>query len=233
MAYTLQDSYEGSAINGTSVSSNTWGLQTFTASSSYTATKLGFYGYKADDGSTGTVTIGIYATAAGLPTGGALGFYTSDISTMAESPTEDWFEVVLSSGVALTSGTVYAIVLSYAIATGTPITVRLNASNVYANGARIRSTDGGSSWSTPGGDARFRVYSGSDVEYIDVTGTITGSGTVSATIFQQIQNVTGTIAGTGSISGGGAGSATVTSYKPIFKKRLIAIGNDRLFYEDL
>ncbi len=234
MAYTLEISYntgDGSAVVAQGAY---WRGQTFTTVGGFDVTRIGLKQYRL--GTPGDCTVSIWDTTGEVPSGGALVSKTQSGNGLTTDSNGEWIYYTFASAYTLSALHKYAIVISVpdGDASNYVANRRDTTTPTYADGRYVTSSNSGSSWTSDSGiDLMFEVYSGSDVEYTDVTATITGSGTVVATTFQQIQNVTGTIVGTGSVTGGGAGSATVTSYKPIFKKRLIAIGNDRLYYEDL
>ena len=85
----------------------------------------------------GTVTCKIYETLLGKPTGTALGTGTATSSTGV-----GWIDFVLSSGVRVNSGTVYAMVFSSASA----VRLRYNQSGTYTAGFPYASTDSGVTW---------------------------------------------------------------------------------------
>ena len=68
---------------------------------------------------TGNLTVGIYATSGGRPTGAALVSGTIDSSTISATPTV--YEITLGSGYDLTASTVYAIMLTQTGTNSTPL----------------------------------------------------------------------------------------------------------------
>ena len=98
----------------------------------------------------GTVTCKIYETLAGKPTGTALGTGTATSSTGV-----GWIDFVLSSGVRVNSGTVYAMVFSSASA----VRLRYNQSGTYTAGFPYASTDSGVTWTAhTNGDFLFTEW---------------------------------------------------------------------------
>lgn len=145
----IDDTSKG-AIFGTG-----WRGQVFTASSSYSATS--FKVLLSTNGAPGTLTGGLYAVGASKPTGAALATATFDGNTLTS--TSVWVEFVLSTGVALTSGTQYALV--FAAPSGNSsnaLTLRAKAPGDYAGGSYVFSSNSGTSWSTDTGDIMFQVY---------------------------------------------------------------------------
>jgi hypothetical protein len=87
--------------------------------------------------------------AAGDPTGGDLASGTTNGDTLAVYPSYTEREISLGAGVALTSGTQYAIVVR-AVNAGADLArwaYSIPPNNTYANGLYVSSTDSGSSWS--------------------------------------------------------------------------------------
>jgi hypothetical protein len=69
------------------------------------------------------------------------------------------------------------------------------------------------------------------VSFIDAEASITGTGSVEGTVDEVIDAI-GTITGTGSLTAS-ADSTSVVGVRPILKVYLVAVGNDRVFYEEL
>jgi len=96
--------------------------------------------------------------AAGDPTGDDLCVGTTDGNTLPETPTWTNREISLGAGVALVSGTQYAIVVRSATSEVEWVTV---AGDNYANGSSYLSDDAGDSWSIDTGyDNWFQTYAG-------------------------------------------------------------------------
>ena len=68
--------------------------QTFTPSANWTITSVGLYLYKF--GNPGTLTLNIYATSGGLPTGGILAFGTTNADTLPTASPGELREITLS-----------------------------------------------------------------------------------------------------------------------------------------
>lgn len=136
-----------------------WDAQTFTPSQQHKIAKVKLRLYRV--GSPGTITVGIKATSAHLPTGDDLCAGTTDGDTLTTDTAGEWREIALGSGYTLTAGTKYAIVLR--ISGGSTSDCirwrRLFDSPTYAGGNRASSLNGGSSWVTESTtDMMFEEY---------------------------------------------------------------------------
>ena len=112
--------------------------------------------------STGTaadITVGLYATSSGIPTGSALA--TATISSFT-STTPQWYAADFAAPYQTTGGTTYALVLSSdsASATNTFICVG-QAVGTYSGGGYSVSTNSGTAWAAVGApDLLFIEYFG-------------------------------------------------------------------------
>jgi hypothetical protein len=97
-------------------------------------------------GYSGTATAQVYALSGGLPTGSALGTSSPLAYSSGELP------FTFSSPVSVTPGTSYAIVLNVSGSTGIIMNVIIQSVD-----PGIVSTNGGSTWSAPGGNTRYSV----------------------------------------------------------------------------
>lgn len=103
----------------------------------------------------GSSTVAIYATSGGLPTGAALGTATTILNSAITSG-DNTFS--FTTPVAVTPGTVYAIVWSSGISSGGTLAWNYQNTNVYASGQRCTSSNSGSSWTADANsDFRFTV----------------------------------------------------------------------------
>jgi len=236
----LQDNYPGTAepyfalvINA----ANDWGGQSFTTSSSYTLESIEIYCKKGSGDNVGTIDVELYTVdGSGHPdTKVAQG-------TIADGSISDsaygWISCTLGTPYVVSTTTKYCIVVH-----GTS----LSASNVlywsfdddgfgssaFAGGDQEWSTDGGSSWLTETTqDQLFKCYD--TVDYVDIaaTGGGTGGGSAALTLESFVD-----IAGTGGGTGGGSadlymlGMPTGTAGVTYVYRRLVAAGNDEIFYE--
>ena len=142
---------------------SSWECQTFTPFDSYTATSIKLKCYRNDASATGTVTIGIRAVDGDKkPTGANLDSGTIDVSGLGTSSPGAWATVTLTSGLALTAGTRYALVIySSDISASDFVYFRTSSTTNYAFGTRGYSSNAGSSWSLYAGntsDVVFKIY---------------------------------------------------------------------------
>lgn len=148
--------------------------------------------------------------ATGDPTGADLASGTTDGNTLPQVGTWEEREITLGAGVALTSGTKYAIVVRAASATpGDDIHWISVSGNGYANGNNLTSDDSGSSWTsftawdswfktkasavekdiyTPGGEGSFDNFSATD--WVAQSFTASSSYTITSVILK-MQRFTG------------------------------------------
>lgn len=134
--------------------------QTFTVGADdIVATEIGFEIYNAG-AVTGDLVWELYATSGGDPTGAALASTGNiNVSTLPVGP-GTLTTASLLVPVKLTAGTTYAVVSRQGTtALSGNLTRRGSASDIFAGGNEISSTDSGSTWSQDPGDANFRVNS--------------------------------------------------------------------------
>ncbi|HXJ76393.1 MAG TPA: hypothetical protein VNM37_26275, partial [Candidatus Dormibacteraeota bacterium] len=152
---------------GGGIDTTTFGGQTFTPSLSGNLVKADINLFCS--GCTGTVpnlTLSVRATSGGLPTGADLA--TTSI-TGFNNGTAVFYTAVFGAPLAVTAGTQYALVIrpTTAPSAGTYALTRSGTAglgaDVYADGDRVASSDGGATWFIPatGGvstDTGFRTY---------------------------------------------------------------------------
>lgn len=103
---------------------------------------------------TGTLSMSVYATAAGVPDGAALGTSdTIDLSTLGVTAQQVVFR--FATPIPLSALTMYAFTF-LSNHTGGPLRFQAT-SDVYSGGTRVVTTDGGASWSTNTLDMRFAL----------------------------------------------------------------------------
>ncbi len=144
--YITGDDGFGQILSVDLVDDQYWAAQTFTPAISHTITNVNLLLYRAN--SPGTITVSIKATAAGVPSGADLISGTTDGNTLTTNTAGEWRTISLGSGISLTSGTQYAIVVREAGGTIQDI-VRWrsdNSSPGYAGGSYVTSADSGSTW---------------------------------------------------------------------------------------
>ena len=124
---------------------NNWEAQTFTPQVNHSIGKVYIRVFRT--GSPGTVTVGIYATSGGLPTGSALVTNTINGNDLPEVSPGVW-KLIIFAPTALAAATKYAIVVSASSGDlSNYLCWRADASSpAYTGGARCYSADGGSNW---------------------------------------------------------------------------------------
>ena len=234
MAYTLQDSYTTGYDQDSTFYAAYWYGQTFTANSAYSISRVSLPLKRV--GSPGTLTVSIRATTAGLPTGADLCSATMDPAGIATSYA--WHDFDFSPAAALSSGTVYAIVLRTATGDSSNL-IGIQADNsspAYAGGAFIYSLNSGASWTALGTrDLLFETYSGSDAAFIELTatGAMTSGGSAALTYFEVV-----TLAATGAITSSGTAdlSYIITMHGDYTSKHetthLVVAGSNSIWVED-
>lgn len=162
MAYTVKD-YNNTGNNATDdVYGTAWVSQTFTAGSTYTATRLRLKLYRV--GSPGAVVVSLRATSAGSPTGSDLCVGVLSGNDLTTDTAGAWYSIMLGSGTSITSAGVYAVVIR---ATSGDVSNKIvwnvydTGSGNYAGGSVFTSANSGSSWSADTSqDGMFETYSG-------------------------------------------------------------------------
>jgi len=156
----LQESYSGTANYTVSTSSTSWYGQSFTTLSSYSATSVKLLMYKF--GTPGIVTVSIYASSAGKPTGNSLATGTTDGDTLTTNSAGEWREITFSAPYSLSNATMYCIVVSTTPSGGNGVAIKgRNSAPLYSGGTGLWSNDAGSSWSILSGvDLFFEMYGG-------------------------------------------------------------------------
>lgn len=153
--FTVQDFYIVESYSSVSVGSFTWYGQNFTASASYTATRIDLLVYRV--GTPGNVIVNLYATdGSGFPTT-LLDSAIIDGDSLTTHTDGEWYTLYFDH--ALVSGIKYAIIPEPS-ASGFWIR-RHVVSPSYSGGNVLYTGDSGSSWSDlVGQDLMFAVYSG-------------------------------------------------------------------------
>ncbi len=154
---TLDQQNTNTSTSGNGVTTTSWTSQTFIPAVSGPLVRADINLFCS--GCTGTapsVTVSLRATTAGLPTGADLAATTFTTST---SGAGGFFTATFTSPATVTAGTTYAIVVRNAInpSVGTNAAIR-SAANAYANGARVTSTNSGTTWTAQTTDLGFRTY---------------------------------------------------------------------------
>lgn len=209
----LQESWNSGDTSYANIYSIIWGCQTFTAGSAYDISSVKLLVFRT--GNPGTVDVELLATDGdGKPTGAALASGSFAGSTLTTDTAGEWKEITFGSAYSLTSGNVYAIVVSAPSgAGGNWLGWRTDGSApVYSDGEKGTSTNSGSSWSMSGSfTALFETWGEVPAVYAECAGTC---------------------AATGAASGGLGFTATFITNTNIYR-RLVAAGNNQIWYEDI
>ena len=148
--------------SGVGITTTTWGGQTFTAGLTGLLTQVDINLFCS--GCTGTIpnlTLSLRATSGNLPTGADI---VSGTVPGFNSGASGYHTVTFGSPPTVTAGTVYALVIHPVANPSAGIyALTRSATNVYAGGRRVASSDSGVTWTAPltGGqttDAGFRTY---------------------------------------------------------------------------
>ncbi len=176
-SYSGNDYYLTADTGGKIFYGAAWLAQTFTAASSYTASGARLKLYRL--GSPGTITVSLRATAGGVPTGADVVSGTTSGDTLTTDSGGEWRTITFSATSALTSATVYALVVRATGASypGSAVYWRLDSTSpTYTGGSYIHSSDSGSNWTAyTTGDFMFGVtVSGTPSSEV----TLTASGDI-------------------------------------------------------
>ena len=249
---TLQESYTGTPSDAGYATSSIFRCQSWTTVNGYDIYSVILTCRRV--GTCGTATVEIYANSSDLPTDGVLATSTVDCSAWSTSYAEH--EFVFSTPYTLPATTKYVMVMKTNGANSTNcIEFGRITPGLYTSGTAGYYVGG---WAVdPGGrDYLFKTYSNVAEEYIDITGTLETSCSISGTlgVFDVIDltgtlvasaTITGTLSlasiigltGTLTVSASIAGTLTISSnwQTENFKttKRIIAVGNDSLYFEDI
>lgn len=135
-----------------------WQAQTFTtpASPAHTVTSVKVRLW-ASAPLSGTITASIRATAAGKPTGGDLAVGTMAANLVGTSSPGVLFNIAMTTEYPFLPSTMYAVVLRRSSASDN-CWLRKKDSDIFANGARVQSTDSGATWTIQVEDCTFLIY---------------------------------------------------------------------------
>lgn len=146
-----------------------WFAQTFTTTSTHTATQIKLKLYRT--GTPGTVTVSIRDTdGSSHPVNEDLASGTIDGDTCTADTGGDWYTFDLTPELSLADATKYAIVLRAVAGDGSNSIHWLdNSTGSLSNGNYESSTDSGSNWSASSAkDFMFEVWGNTTLEVIDV-----------------------------------------------------------------
>lgn len=135
--------------------------QTFLTTSAYRLDLLHLKLSKAQSSSSGVLSVELFATAGGEPTGDALADASKSISSLSTSATWETFSM---QKIALTDATTYAIVIksNNQDPTNRPYWHGLET-GAYADGTAYTTSDAGATWTDTSRDQAFKIY-GNDLE---------------------------------------------------------------------
>jgi hypothetical protein len=145
---TLKQSYSTGIDNKADIGGIYWSMQSFTPTDTHTLSVVSLY-FAQTGGNPGTITVRVYATSGGVPTGSPISTGTTDGNTLPTYPSYEWRNVIMYPNVSLTISTVYAITVSAtnSVAAGTE-TIRPNAAGdetniatVYPSGSNYQAVD--------------------------------------------------------------------------------------------
>ncbi len=227
----LQESWNTDEDAVGSVEPTVWRCQTFLAGSNYSIEEIKWLVYR--EFTPGTVTVSIRATdeITGKPTGGDLTVDTKNGNNFTENVNGTWRGVQFSSPYELTGGVTYAIVARSA-------DVRVfwhqdTTGPVYTDGKSGYSSDGGNTWTmTDSTTNLFETYGTAVAGDIVLEGTIAGTAALSGTL-SSISTLTGTIAASAVLSGNILFTNVLHKSNIHTVKRLVAVGNNEVWYEDV
>jgi hypothetical protein len=231
------DAYDtGSDGSTTCGFANKFVAQTFTTSEAYTITQVQLEIRQQFAGDYGNLRVSIKATSAGEPTGADLASVDQDPSGLGTS-NGVWETFVFDTPYALSDATQYAIVVGItADNIGDGIWWRADSSSPsYSGGQTWVTEDGGSNWTGYSSiDQMFRTFK-ADATYVELSGTIAGVSSIPTAdlTIPTFKELKGTIAGVSNIPSAPLGFSSVNLTEQTKKRRLIALGNNTLYYEDI
>jgi hypothetical protein len=218
--------------------------QTFTAAAYYDISSVALFLSRI--GLPGTVTVEIQGVTTGKPNGTVYATGTTNGDTLVVNNSGlpsvgDWREITFSFSYSLTSGIVYAIVVSVAGASTSKkiLWPEDDSSPTYTDGTTVSSTDSGSTWTiASGSDMMFRNYGDLTIQHYDEgILIILGVGSVAlptedAVIAAQYDEGVLVASGIGTISlFEESFSPAVILTDTVTVKRLVAVGNSKVYYE--
>ena len=207
--------------------------QTFTTQSAYTIGSVKVLLYRDEGTSPGTITCDLYSTSAGLPTGAALATGTFNGNTLPEGAGNAiWQEISFTVPYALSTATMYAIAL-YSGDGATAAWWRYDGSSPTYTGGTFVYYFGG--WTANSGrDNMFELYSYESATYVDASVSIETEVDVLVSA-ETVAYVDAAVAISAEfdIDISAYLKTEVTGTSLISNKRIIAVGNDQLWYEDI
>ncbi len=196
---TLQNSQSGYDVKESFLSSdadfgpcygNNWYYQTFTASANYSIAGFSLSGWVTGGATAQNIVYSLYATAAGKPNGAPLASVTLAAwsGNFDAASRTSHVRQLFAAPVALTLGTVYALVVSCTGNAGNYLNLRGHSAGGYAGGNSGYSNDGGGTWTAEAGkDLEFATFAvttaNKNYQEISVTGSF---GDAPARLYQKI-----------------------------------------------
>jgi hypothetical protein len=234
MAFVKEVYYDTDDDAYASIYGSTWRGQTITTVGGFDLTRVSLLLWRGQ--TPGDITLGLYATSSGLPTGAALATKTIDSSSITTNQVGEWIDFDLDSALTLSATTMYAVILSAPDGSiSNYISWRRDESSpAYAGGGVVVSTNSGSSWTgATTADYMFQLYSGeADPVYVDMEGS-------SSIIFALTGDITSALDLTGTAALVFTVSAALLSFGPLsavkaekYTRRLVACANDEFWYEE-
>ena len=237
MAAELQESYNTGDDGYVSIDQGHWEAQLFTAGSDYDISSVKLLLYRHGTYSPGTVYVTIRATAPGgidgyIPTGGDLASGTADGSTLTTDSGGEWKEITFDTPYALSTGVEYAIVVVCDNVANFALKWRGKSAGTYADGNRASSSDG-STWYSSTRDNMFETWGEAGTAYSELSGTIAAVSTIEDATLDTIvfSSLSGTIAAVSNVAAASLGQVAVSLAESVVYTRLVAVGNDRFYYE--
>jgi len=228
----LKDSNTNDEASATSFASTTYhDGQTWTTTSAYTIYQVKLKFYRHATTNPGNVTCYIYATSGSLPTGSASCTSAAvDCSGITTDTAGEEVTFTFESGAELSDATEYAIVI---LSSNSSPCIYWKVNYSYGDGQAVRA--GSPTWYANSSiDHWFETYDEDVEEYVDIAGVIAETSSLLGTIsLYDIKALSGTITRTSTLSGAIIVSSNwqTDTFQTI--KRLVIIGNNSLYYEDV
>jgi hypothetical protein len=148
----------GASLSQLAVHSTQSVYQTITPDDNYSTKYYRFKLYRANNPS--QITVGLYATAAGVPTGSVLALATLNVSGITTSTDGEWLSVYVAvPQYLMASGTVYALVISSSTASASGIVyAKYETTDGYAGGNCGTGLMGAWTATSPSADLLFEVW---------------------------------------------------------------------------
>jgi hypothetical protein len=136
-----------------------WSAQTFTATDSYQISGIDVRLYRSG-AAPGNITARLRAVALGVPDGPDLATGTINGNNITTYNRGEWYKIIFTTNVQLTSGTTYSVVLDAAAGNAVNFIVwRDSSTGTYAGGTRCASANSGVAWGISTHDFVFAIVS--------------------------------------------------------------------------